>query len=433
MEAEVGFFIVVCLLALYLAANLGANDVANSMGTSVGSGAVGLRQALMIAGGLEFLGAVGFGQNVAQKLATGVVNPALFTEHPRVLLLGMLAILLTVGIWLNLATVFGLPVSSSHAVVGALTGFGALAAGGQAVHWQSLGLISLTWVLTPMASGAIAALFYYLIDQGILAQPNALQYLEEWTPWLSAGVCTVFGVLILPPISQPLTHFFGDRLGWPFPSQNIALILFGTVTIGMTLTTLQWLAQQQNLASSAEQRPLVERSFARWQVLSACGVAFAHGSNDVGNAVAPLVVIIQIQSTGRVPLMDLPVPLWILLLGGGGIVLGLAIGGARVIRTIGVGIVSLQASSGFCAELATAITVLLASRLSFPVSTSHALVGAVVGVGLVQAWRSGPARPTGQSLQWATLANIALAWGVTIPVAAALGALIFGLLEFVWG
>ncbi len=433
MEAEVGFFIFVCLLAFYLAGNLGANDVANSMGTSVGSGAVSLRQALVIAGGLEFLGAVGFGQNVAQKLAAGVVNLGLFIEHPRILLLGMLAVLLTVGTWLNLATVFGLPVSSSYAVVGALAGFGALAAGRQAVHWPSLGFISLTWVLTPVASGAIAALFYHLIYQGILAQPNALQYLEEWTPWLSAGVCTVFGVLILPPLSQPMTQFFGDRLHWPIPSQNIALIVLGTATIGMTLTTLQWLTQQQNLISPTEQHPLIERSFARWQVLSACGVAFAHGSNDVGNAVAPLAVIIQIQTTGRVPLTDLQVPLWILLLGGAGIVTGLAIGGARVIRTIGEGILSLQASSGFCAELATAITVLLASRLGFPVSTSHALVGAVVGIGLVQTGQFGPAQLTGQSLQWATLASIVLAWSGTIPLAAALGALIFGLLEFVWG
>ncbi|MEP0870774.1 inorganic phosphate transporter [Trichocoleus desertorum AS-A10] len=407
-------------LALYLAWNLGANDVANSMGTSVGSKAVTLRQALVIAGILEFTGAVLFGRKVAGTLATGVINPELFATQPQVLVAGMVAVLLSCGLWLQIATSLSLPVSSSHAVVGALAGFGWVAVGSQAVDWQAIGLISLTWVVTPLISGAIAASFYGLVKRWILDQPNAMQSLYEWIPWLSAALFSVFGVIVLPSLSQPIQQFFAIQLGVTLPQHDIPLLLGAIATMGLTWVSWQQLAErgQQDDASNP-----VERQLGQFQVLSACFVAFAHGSNDVGNAVAPLAAIAYIQQTGTVPTEDFSVPIWILILGGAGIVGGLAVWGKKVIATIGEGITALQPSGGFCAELATAATVLLASRAGLPVSTSHALVGGVVGVGLVKSW---------QAVKFATLREIGLAWLVTIPIAAVLSALLFAGIRLLW-
>jgi PiT family inorganic phosphate transporter len=406
-------------LALYLAWNLGANDVANSMGTSVGSKAVTLRQALVIAGILEFTGAVLFGREVAGTLATGVVNPELFAAQPQVLVAGMVSVLLSCGLWLQIATSLSLPVSSSHAVVGALAGFGWVAVGAAAVDWQAIGLISLTWVITPLISGAIAAGFYSLVKRWILDQLDSVRALNEWIPWLSAALFGVFGVIVLPSLSQPMQQFLELRLGITLPQHDIPLGIGAIATLGLTWVSWQQLAEW----SHPEAHRQVERQLGRFQVLSACFVAFAHGSNDVGNAVAPLAAIAYIQQTGLVPTQNFSVPLWILVLGGVGIVGGLAVWGKKVIATIGEGITTLQPSGGFCAELATAATVLLASRLGLPVSTSHALVGGVVGVGLVKSWRS---------VKVATLQEIGLAWLVTIPVAAVLSALIFASIRLFW-
>jgi inorganic phosphate transporter, PiT family len=336
---EHGLLLGSAVLAFYLAWNLGANDVANAMGTSVGSKAVTLGQALVIAAVLELSGALLFGDKVASTLAGQIANPAEFTA--QTLLWGMVAVLLACGLWMNLATLKGLPVSSSHAIVGAIAGFAYLAVGPAGIDWPSLGRITLTWVLTPVGSGAIAAGLYQLLR------------------------------LLVLPSDQP---------------------------------------------DAAANPASLEQIFARLQLLSACGVAFAHGSNDVGNAIAPLAVIASILQTGQAHMDSVAMPLWILLLGGLGIVGGLAVWGKYVIITVGSAIVELVPSQGFCCELATALVVLGASQLGLPVSTSHALVGSVVGIGLVQNWRALPVQ---------TLGGIALAWGVTIPVAAGLSMALF--------
>lgn len=396
------------LLAFYVAWNLGANDVANSMGTSVGSKAVSLRQALVIAGVLEFTGAVLFGQEVSQTLATEIVNPALFTDAPQVLLIGMASVLIACGAWLQIATSRGLPVASSHAVVGAIAGFSACAVGINAIAWSSIGLITLGWIVTPLLSAIVAAVFYSAIKRWILDQPNRLEQLDEWIPWLSVALVSIFGVIVLPPIiDTPLIA------NLPLPSHDVPLVIGAITATGITLNS--W--RQLSRIESSDPSP-VERQLAKFQLLSACFVAFAHGSNDVGNAIAPLAVIAYINNTGSVPQGVLNIPLWILVLGGAGIVAGLAVWGKKVIATIGESIISLQPSGGFCAELATATTILLASRLGLPVSTSHALVGGVVGIGLVQNYKS---------IQFSTIKNIALAWIVTIPISAALSAGLFSL------
>ena len=443
-------------LALYVAANLGANDVANSMGTSVGSKALTLQQAIIVAGILEFSGAVLFGQGVSETLATGVVNAQAFAAKPQVFLIGMVSVLIACGLWLQIATSRGLPVSSSHAVVGAIAGFSCVAAGINAVDWRTIGTISLTWVATPVASGGLAALFYSAVKYSILDRPDPLSQMREWIPWLSAAMLSVFGIIVLPSVVNvafvqtgaiALAH---DRFGWNLPIHDIVIGIGAIAAIGLTLNSwkkLESVEKEEERRKKEEGRStntnsptlplsppptlppsetpklphsLIEQQMARFQVLSACFVAFSHGSNDVGNAVAPLAAIAYIRRTGSFPSEDFSVPLWILVVGGAGIVIGLTIWGKNVIATVGEKIIELQPSGGFCAELATATTVLLASRFGLPVSTSHALVGAVVGVGLIKAWKT---------VRLQTLLSIGSAWLVTIPIAAGLAAIIFSLAQ----
>ncbi|MEH2366185.1 inorganic phosphate transporter [Nostoc sp.] len=411
----------VALLAFYVAWNLGANDVANAMGTSVGSKAVTLKQALIIAGVLEFTGAVLFGHEVTETLATKIANPALFAATPQIFVVGMVTVLISCGVWLQIATSRGLPVSSSHAVVGAIAGFSWVALGVGAIDWASIGLISIGWVLTPLISGAIAALFYSQIKYWILDQPNQVVQLQEWIPWLSTALLGVFGVIVLPSLTEPLTNFVIEQVGFTIPSHDIPLLTGAIAAVGLTIMSWRQLGDKRDKGEILPNP--VERLFARFQLLSACFVAFAHGSNDVGNAIAPLAAIVYINRTGSVPTDGITIPLWILILGGAGIVGGLAVWGKKVIATIGENIIALQPSSGFCAELATATTILIASRLGLPVSTSHALVGGVVGIGLVQNIKS---------IKFQTLKGIAAAWLITIPVSAALSAAIFSIAQILF-
>jgi inorganic phosphate transporter, PiT family len=401
--------VIVALLAFYMAWNLGANDVANAMGTSVGSKAITLRQAIIMAGVLEFLGAVLFGQEVTSTLGTKIADPALFATTPQTLVMGMISVLLSGGIWLQVATSRGLPVSSSHAIVGAIAGFSWVSLGIEAIDWSSIGLITIGWILTPIISGAISAGLYGLIRHWIFNQLHPLSQLQEWTPWLSTLLLSIFGVIVLPTITQPFSQFLLTERKLNIPPHDITLFITGMAAIALTL--ISW----RELANSQIDNQ-IQGLFAKFQVISACFVAFAHGSNDVGNAIAPLAVIYYINQQGKVPSHQLTIPLWILLLGAVAIVAGLAVWGEKVITTIGENIIRLEPSSGFCAELATAMTILLASRLGLPVSTSHALVGGVVGIGLVQNL---------QAIKLSTIQNIAAAWLITVPISAAMSAIIF--------
>jgi inorganic phosphate transporter, PiT family len=458
------------LLAFYVAANLGANDVANSMGTSVGSKALTLRQAIIVAGILEFTGAVLFGQGVSETLATGVVNPDSLGTNPSVFVVGMVSVLISAGVWLQLATSRGLPVSSSHAVVGAIAGFSIVAGGLGAVKWSTLGLITLSWLATPLISGAIAALFFSVVQFGILESVDPVKRLRLSVPVLSFLVIGVFGVIVFPALKKPISVVF-LALGWDIPPLYGVLAISLLGVFSLIIMSLRVLAIPQAWENAPPQPPevrgetvtdeslttsslsspsslspasspssffplpssfsspssffplpssLVEKLLGRFQVLSACFVAFAHGSNDVGNAIAPLAAISYVRRTGVIPLDRFDIPLWIFLLGGAGIVTGLAIWGKNVISTVGENIIELKPSRGFCAELATATTVLVASRLGLPVSTSHALVGAVVGVGFVQGVKD---------VKFDTVKSIILAWVVTIPLATLISAGIFSVLR----
>ncbi len=401
-------------LAFYVAWNLGANDVANSMGTSVGSKALSLKQALIVAGILEFTGAVIFGRGVSTTLATEIINPELFANTPQLLVLGMVSVLLSGGVWLQIATSRGLPVSSSHAVVGAIAGFSWVAAGKAAVDWQNIGFICLGWLVTPLISGAIAAAFYNLIKFFILDRAYPLKRLQEWIPWLSSILFAVFGVIVFPTLFK---NSFWQSL--PISSHVLSLITGAIATI--SLSFFGW--RQLEKLQGKEEKFILENILGRFQIVSACFVAFAHGSNDVGNAIAPLAAIVYIQENNSVPLFSFSVPLWILIVGGLGIVTGLAVQGKNVIATVGENIISLQPSIGFSAEIATAITVLLASSFGLPVSTSHALIGSVVGIGLSKNFKE---------VRLETLKSVLLAWFVTVPFAAILGAIIFLILRSIF-
>jgi len=410
------YLILISLLAVYVAWNLGANDVANSMGTSVGSKAITLTQAIIIAGILEFTGAVVFGKQVAATLATKVANPSLFIDAPETFVLGMIAVLLSCGIWLQVATSLGLPVASSHAVVGAIAGFSWVEIGKEAIAWDNIGLIGLGWLVTPVISALVAASLYGLLRYWLLEQEHILQQLLEWIPWLSATLIAVFGVIVLPTVVQ--LSVFDDL---PFSDNTISLFI-GLLATG-AITYYAWnqlISDRQQKRQILTETAILERIMAKFQVLSACFVAFAHGSNDVGNAIAPLAAIVFIFNTGTVPISSLDIPLWILILGGLGIVAGLAVQGKNVIATVGENMITLVPSSGFCAEIATASTILIASRIGLPVSTSHALVGSVIGIGLVS---------SNQNVRWETIKSVVLAWVVTLPIAAILGAVIFSLLQ----
>ena len=403
--------IFICLLAVYVAWNLGANDVANSMGTSVGSKAITLTQAIVIAGILEFTGAVIFGDRVSATLATKIANPSFFVDRPQDFLLGMVAVLLACGIWLQIATSKGLPVASSHAVVGAIAGFSWVAIGSEAIAWQNIGSICLGWIITPILSAIVAGSLYSLLRYWLFEREDNLQQLWEWIPWLSSALIGIFGIIVLPTIVElPLFNYF------PLPKQTISLGIGLTGVMGITFYSWNRLNNYQQ-----KQKPeILEKVMGKFQVMSACFVAFAHGSNDVGNAIAPLAAILFILQTNTVPIAELNIPTWILILGGLGIVAGLAVQGKNVIATVGENIITLVPSTGFCAEIATATTILLASRIGLPVSTSHALVGSVIGIGLISGDRN---------IDWSTIQSVVLAWVLTLPIAAILGGIIFSLLS----
>jgi inorganic phosphate transporter, PiT family len=402
---------VVVGLAFFLAWNLGANDVANAMGTSVGSKAITLRQAIALAGVLELTGAVFFGREVTATLTGKVAPLGLFEGQPQLFVVSIVAELLATSLWLLFATSRSWPVASSHAAVGAIAAINLIAFGQNALDGAMVRTIVVSWVLTPFASGLVSAMFFGMLQRTVLAQPSPVERWKHWNPWLSVGLVGVVGGLVFPAVVEPAAIFLEVHWHWTLPHHDYALALGLLGLLGLTAWTLPI------LNSNAEAESIVvERQLGKFQVVSACCMAFAHGSNDVGNAVAPLASFAAFWQTQTIPVTGVVVPLWTLLLGGVGIVIGLATWGKKVIVTVGEQLTALQPSSGFCAELGAAATVLLASRWGLPVSTTHALVGSVVGVGLVQG---------AASLQGATVRQIAAAWFITVPAAMVLAGAVF--------
>lgn len=463
----------ILIAGFYMAWNIGANDVANAMGTSVGSGALTLRRAIFIAAILEFSGAFFFGDHVSQTIQSGIVKSDFFSENPILLVYGMLSALIATGLWLQVASYFGWPVSTTHAIVGSIIGFGVTAGGVNAIYWNNVTFIVTSWVLSPLLGGVVSYFIFSLLRKKIFYSANPVKAAKQMAPLL---VFIVFVTLSLIMIYNGLrnihmhltlfeaiatsslfgfsgavvTYFLVQRIKEPMhlpkiPTHEDAEIFtrldkakkhlqqalgssHGEVQYQLNELVEEVDALNRTLKQGIESRDvpaeytLVEKIFGGLQILTACLMAFAHGANDVANAIGPLSASLAVLNTGTIETYA-PVPAWALALGGIGIVTGLATWGWRVIETIGRKITELTPTRGFAAEFGASATVLLASRLGLPISTTHTLVGSVIGVGLARGI---------EALDLSTTRDIVMSWLITVPLSAALSVSIYYCLTIIF-
>jgi PiT family inorganic phosphate transporter len=408
--------ILAAVVGFVMAWGIGANDVANAMGTSVGSKALTIKQAIIIAMIFEFAGAYLAGGEVTSTIRKGIIDTAYFIDIPEYLVLGMISALFAAGIWLGVASYLGWPVSTTHSIIGAIIGFTAVGVSVDAVAWSKVGGIVGSWVVTPAISGIIAYLIYQSASKLIFQTDKPLENAQKYVPFYMAFAGFV---MALVTIKKGLKHVglnMSDTSGYLLAIGLSIVIAF----IG------KWLISRQTYSHSDDadlQRANVEKVFALLMVVTACCMAFAHGSNDVANAIGPLAAVVSVVSTGEITASSTLAP-WILPLGGLGIVAGLALFGHRVIATIGEGITHLTPSRGFAAEMAAACTVVIASGTGLPISTTQTLVGAVLGVGLARGV---------SALNLGIIRNIVISWIVTLPAGALLSIACFFTLKAVFG
>jgi PiT family inorganic phosphate transporter len=416
--AEYGtwFLALAFIFGLYMTWGIGANDVGNAMGTSVGSGAITVKQAVIIAGIFEFAGAFLAGGTVAGTIKSGIIDPAVLASTPHLLIYGMLASLLASGIWLMVASGRGWPVSTTHTIVGALVGFGVAGIGMHAVKWGGLGEIVASWFISPVTGGIIALVLMLSVRKLVFETDDPFGNAKKWAPFY---VFLVGYIVALVTISKGLKNF---NLHFSTLEEQIGSIAIGIVCaiIGSILVNK---VKVDNKADKSFHYASVEKVFTPMMVFTAAAMSFAHGSNDVANGIGPIAAVLSLVDTGTLA-SKAPVPWWVLLVGGIAIVVGLATYGYKVMETIGSKITELTPSRGYCATLASSATVIVASGLGMPVSTTHIAVGAVMGVGL--------ARGIG-ALDLRVLGNIVLSWFITLPVGAALAAIFFYILKAIFG
>lgn len=406
----------------YMAWNIGANDVANAFGTSVGSGSLTFRRALVLAAIFEFSGAFFAGSHVADTIRGSIVAPGIFENNPILFARGMLAALLAAALWLHLATFLGQPVSTTHAIIGAVIGFGVVAVGPSAILWHKLGRIAASWFISPVIGGIIAYLLYLAIRKFILAAPCPVARAKVSVPFASATVCYILFSTILPtflkPIAAGMTPGHAQALNVAVSLVLSALIAFLVYT-GVS-------RRHRAIAGGCECSPeqqyrLVEGWFGRMEVLTACYMSFAHGANDVANAIGPIAGIVQ-AARGAVATKP-AIPMWLLAFGGVGIVLGLAMYGRKVIEAVGKKITEITPTRGFSAAFGTASTVLVCSLMGLPISTTFVLVGAVMGVGFARGFGA---------IDMSVIRKIFLSWLTTIPVSAVLAAILYRIMGILW-
>ena len=403
------FLITGCVFGFFMAWGIGANDVANAMGTSVGARALTLFQAILVACIFEFAGAYLAGGEVTSTIRKGIIDPNILSGSPDLLIYGMLSSLLAAGLWLLIASYYGWPVSTTHSIVGAIVGFAAVGISINAVEWNKVTTIASSWVVSPLLAGTISFLIFKSVQILILDTDDPFAKAKKYVP----GYMFLVGfVIAMVTFLKGLKHVGFDL---SFQQSIIFSTAFGIV---IALLGIALLRRGENVSKQRGDVVFdgVERVFAVLMVFTACAMAFAHGSNDVANAVGPLAAVASIvQSGGEIAAASV-LPWWILLLGGSGIVAGLIMLGYRVIETVGKNITELTPSRGFAAELAAATTVVLASGTGLPISTTHTLVGAVLGVGLARGISAVNAGVVGRIL---------LSWIITLPVGAGLSIIIF--------
>ena len=417
LEYGLVFLISACVFGFFMAWGIGANDVANAMGTSVGTRALTLGQAILVACVFEFAGAYLAGGEVTSTIRKGIIDPNILSGSPDLLIYGMLSSLLAAGIWLLIASYYGWPVSTTHSIVGAIVGFAAVGISINAVEWNKVTTIASSWVVSPLLAGTISFLIFKSVQILILDTDDPFAKAKKYVP----GYMFLVGfVIAMVTFLKGLKHVGFDL---SFQQSIIFSTAFGIV---IALLGIAFLRRVENVSKQRGDVVFdgVERVFAVLMVFTACAMAFAHGSNDVANAVGPLAAVASIvQSGGEIAAASV-LPWWILLLGGSGIVAGLIMLGYRVIETVGKNITELTPSRGFAAELAAATTVVLASGTGLPISTTHTLVGAVLGVGLARGISAVNAGVVGR---------IFLSWIITLPVGAGLSIIIFFVFKGIFG
>ena len=386
-------------LGFFSAYGVGANDVANAMGTSVGSKVLTVKQAILIAAVFEFLGAFLAGGGVTQTIRKGVIDPELFAGNLDIFIYGMISALFASGVWLLIASLRGWPVSTTHTIVGAIVGFGIYSLGMDKINWPVVGNIGLSWITSPLSSALVAGIFYYICKEFLIKKQSKYEPLIVNFYIFLAG----FAIALIT-VTKGLKNIFKQQGFAPTFSDSVMI----SAIAALAFTLIFYLFFRVKFKNT-NHNP--EAQFAYLMVFTSCAVAFAHGSNDVANAIGPLAAVNQATSQLLNEPYSLETPLWILFLGAAGIVVGLATLGYRVMKTIGEKIVTLSPSKGFSAQLAAALTVVIASQLNMPVSTTHTLVGAVIGIGLVEGINS---------INLKSVQTIVMSWIITLPAGAIL-------------
>lgn len=405
------------IFGFLMAYGVGANDVANAMGTSVGSKALTIKQAIFIAAIFEFAGAYLAGGSVTSTIRGGITDPSFFVDAPELMAYGMIAALLAAATWLIVASYFGWPVSTTHSIVGAIIGFAAVGVGVDAVHWGKVGGIVGSWVVTPMLAGVLAYLFFMSAQRLIFDTEQPLENAKRYVPFYMAFAAFMMSLVT---IQKGLKHV-GLGLG---TANGYYLAIAIAVVVGLIGKYVISRLKFDPAADKKMQFNNVERIFGVLMITTACCMAFAHGSNDVANAIGPLAAVVSVVTSGGEINSSAALAWWILPLGAVGIVIGLATLGARVIKTVGTAITHLTPSRGFAAELSAASTVVIASGTGLPISTTQTLVGAVLGVGLARGIAA---------LNLGVVRNIFISWVITLPVGAGLAIVFFYILKAIFG
>ena len=404
--------ILAIIFGVFMAWGVGANDVANAMGTSVGSGAITLKQAIVIAMIFEFAGAYLAGGEVTATIRKGIIDPLSLQGTPEYLVYGMLSALLAAGTWLLIASMLGWPVSTTHSIVGAIVGFAAVAISIDSVNWSKVGTIAASWVVSPVLAATISYMLFRSVQNLILNTATPFENAKRYVP---IYMFMVGFMITMVTLIKGLKHVFKD-MGFQLNYFEMVLIASCVGIVVSFIGSIMLTQVKRNKELESDDRfANVEKVFAVLMVFTACAMAFAHGSNDVANAVGPMAAAVSTIKSGSITATS-SMPAWILLVGGVGIVVGLITYGYKVMATVGTKITELTPSRGFAATLGASATVVLASGIGLPISTTHTLVGAVLGVGLARGIAA---------LNLRIVANIFTSWVITLPAGAVLSILFF--------
>ena len=408
--------LIILILALsagfYSAVNIGANDVANAMATSVASGVLSIRKAVVISAVFNVFGAVLVGSHVTNTIRKGLIDPQNFSQQPNLLMFGMLAAVLGSAAWVNLATYFKLPVSTTHSIVGGVLGFGLVSVGIAAINWKVVLAVVLSWILSPIVGGFISFFIFSFIRKAILDSSHPIEQVKKIGPYF---VGLVFFILTLATIYEGLENLHLNL--------NLFKALVVSVIVGVLGFAAGHLVIRTKRKKAGDPYQVVEEMSNPLQVLSASFESFSHGANDVANAIGPVAAILVIVQTHRVE-MEIQVPVWLLLLGGVGLAIGTYAWGRGVMETVGKKITTITPTRGFTAEFGTAATVLLCSRLGLPVSTTHVCVGNVMGVGLAHGL---------SAVDLNVIKKIISAWIISLPAAGLFSVVIYLALKLLLG